>query len=89
MIRNALLGAAAVSLAALGATAANAGSYGGYNSYDGYDNYQDASSYYCHYHTKKIRVKVLVGYDYYNNPIYKYRYKYVKYCHKHYYQNSY
>ena len=86
MIRNALIGLGAVSLAALGASAANAGSYGGYNdNYSGYndDNYQPVG-YYCHYHTKKVRVKVLVGYDYYGNPIYKYRYKYVRYCHKHY-----
>jgi hypothetical protein len=84
MIRKTLIGLAAAATAVIGASAANATSYGsyygGHDSYnDNYNFYQEAGYYHCH-RVKKI-IKIIVGYDYYGNPIYRYKKVWRKYCH--------
>ena len=82
MIRSSMIALAALIGAATFATSANAGgySYGDQNYND--DSYQQVS-YTCHYHQKRVKVKV-VWYDDYGYPHYKFVWKTIQVCHKHY-----
>ncbi|MBO0904096.1 hypothetical protein [Jiella sonneratiae] len=71
MLKKTLISLATLAVLATGsATAASAGSYGhghGYKSY-GYDDYDGYKR-----HCRWMKKKILVGYDYYGEPIYKWR----------------
>ena len=93
MIRSSMIALAALIGAATFTASAQADvavvGYGG-QSYDqpaqqgyGEDNSYQQASYTCHYHEKRVKVKV-VWYDSYGYPHYKFVWKTIQVCHKHY-----